>query len=184
MSNNFIKSNQFSTIVSNPNKSLLYYRAKNLPPKRKNKKFSYQDQSFKTKFEGIILKKDYYIQNLFYRKSQESPLTTRNRNNCCYKYYPKQVILRIENQQLNLPNIPKSMYSKYSINNKLINSSSRIKTEPSLFHNSFLKNSIKHSELSSSGLVDGWTDMEKDNEPRPVIIKSNKKVYFQQNICK
>ena len=74
MSNNFIKSNQFSTIVSNLNKSLLYYRAKNLPPKRKNKKFSYQDQSFKTKFEGIILKKDYYVQNFFIENRKNLPL--------------------------------------------------------------------------------------------------------------
>ena len=167
-------SHDFSKIISRPQKSILYYKSK------ANKKYKiFNDQSFKNKFNGIILKKDYYIQNLFYKKAQsipsfkysyDYPSKPVHRNNMI----PKQVILSI-NKKEEKNDLSKTVYSNFLKFNMPSLYSSRMKTEPCIFHNTYLKSSL---ETNSNRGVDACTDTKEDH------IVNQKKIYLRANTRK
>lgn len=164
-------SHDFSKIVSRPQKSILYYKNK------ANKKYKvFNDQSFKNKFNGIILKKDYYIQNLFYKKAQCVPSLKYSydfqskpihRNNMI----PKQVILSIDKKE-EKNELSKTVYSNFLRFNMPSLYSSRMKTEPCIFHNTYLKSSF---ETNSHKGVDACTDTKENH------IVNQKKIFLRAN---
>ena len=161
-------SHDFSKIISRPQKSILYYKS------IANKKYKiFNDQSFKNNFNGIILKKDFYkkaqsIPSLKY--SYDYPSKPVNRNNMI----PKQVILSI-NKKEEKNDLSKIGYSNFLKFNMPSLYSSRLKTEPCIFHNTYLKSSL---ETNSNRGVDACTDTKEDH------IVNQKKIYLRANIRK